>query len=145
LDSLESLIDDPNTSDLQILVTEIEEEEDGSPAVSGLEGGGGAMNSRFRKRILYAHSSILTSRSDYFGTMLADEAAGGGWAEAGSRPPPSSHHSLSNAPFGRKLGLIRIADFDFVTVYWVGLFSLLSFDKERELSLTIRMFFFCCC
>ncbi|KAA1076970.1 hypothetical protein PGT21_025638 [Puccinia graminis f. sp. tritici] len=135
LDSLESLIDDPNTSDLQILVTEIEEEEADSPAFSGLEAaGGGALNSRFRKRILYAHSSILTSRSDYFGTMLADEAAGGGWAEAGSRPAPSSDHSLGIPPFGRKLGLIRIADFDFVTVYWLirWLYSNRIFFSDEE-------------
>ncbi|POW03173.1 hypothetical protein PSHT_11745 [Puccinia striiformis] len=96
LESLESLLDDCNTSDLQIIVTEIE--------------------------------------SDYFKTMLTDEeGGGGGWAESGRNHV--NHASDSDRIHTRrKLGLIRIMDFDFVTVYWLlrWLYSNRIFFNEHE-------------
>ncbi|POW08017.1 hypothetical protein PSTT_07787 [Puccinia striiformis] len=115
LESLESLLDDCNTSDLQIIVTEIESE---TSVQEESEIESNRSKTRSRKRILYAHSSILKSRSDYFKTMLTDEeGGGGGWAESGRNHV--NHASDSQRIHARrKLGLIRIMDFDFVTVYW---------------------------
>ncbi|WAQ93377.1 hypothetical protein PtA15_18A438 [Puccinia triticina] len=135
LESLESLLDDPNTSDLQILVTEIDERM--GPDEEEEHGGRRrAAPTRFRKRLLYAHSSILKRRSEYFQTMLADEASGGGWAESSTLSSSTTSSSLvpKHSGLERKLGLIRIADFDFVTVYWLvrWLYSNRIFFSDHE-------------
>ncbi|MBW0483747.1 hypothetical protein O181_023462 [Austropuccinia psidii MF-1] len=114
LQGLESLLDDKNTADLQVLVNEFEEKD---------------LIVQSRQRVLYAHSNILKHRSDYFKMMLADENSGGGWAESGGsidESAKSNHH--------RKLGLIKIEDFDFVSVYWLlhWLYSNRIFFTEHE-------------
>ncbi|KAI0036732.1 hypothetical protein K488DRAFT_40313 [Vararia minispora EC-137] len=54
-----------------------------------------------RKRIIYAHSDILTRRSDYFATMLSSTFA-------------------ETAPSGdRKIYTIVVEEADFVTIYWL--------------------------
>lgn len=100
LQGLETLIDDQNTSDIQILVTEYD-----SPAL--VESSGHPTPPRYRKRLLFAHSAILKSRSEYFCAMLGNDEQDG-WAESGRGE-------------NRKLGLIKIEDFDFNCVYWVRL------------------------
>ncbi|KAI8453545.1 hypothetical protein BY996DRAFT_4582999, partial [Phakopsora pachyrhizi] len=93
LEGLESLLDDQNTADVQFLATECDPDD----------------CNRFRKRALYAHSNLLKSRSEYFRMMLSDSGESG-WAESGKQ--------VINKE-GRKLGLIKIEDFDFVSVYWL--------------------------
>ncbi|KAF8591487.1 hypothetical protein K439DRAFT_1380451 [Ramaria rubella] len=56
-----------------------------------------------RKRIIYAHSDILTRRSEYFHTMLASS-----FAENTSVPPGE-----------RKVYEIVVEEADFVTIYWL--------------------------
>lgn len=63
-----------------------------------------------RDRVLWAHASVLKSRSDYFQTMLASDFSEGisrnyGAAEAGSGT-------------GRNVRTLQISDADFVTAYW---------------------------
>lgn len=61
-----------------------------------------------RKRILYAHSDILTRRSEYFATMLSssfcENTSQGNWATRGSE---------------RKTYTIVVEEADFVTIYWL--------------------------
>ncbi|CBQ71610.1 conserved hypothetical protein [Sporisorium reilianum SRZ2] len=63
-----------------------------------------------RDRVLWAHASVLKSRSDYFHTMLASDFSEGisrsyGAPEAESGP-------------GRNVRTLQISDADFVTAYW---------------------------
>ena len=58
-----------------------------------------------RKRILYAHSDILTKRSEYFATMLRSS-----FNETGG---------LGLLPGERKLYTIVVEEADFVTIYWL--------------------------
>ncbi|KAH9824869.1 hypothetical protein DFH28DRAFT_942035 [Melampsora americana] len=113
LQGLESLVDDQNTSDLQILVTEYD------PSLS-LTASEHPIPPRHRKRVLYAHSAILKSRSEYFRAMLGDDEQGG-WAEGGRGE-------------NRKLGLLKIEDFDFNCVYWLlrWLYSNRIFFVDQE-------------
>lgn len=115
LQGLESLVDDQNTSDLQILVTEYD------PSLS-LTSSDHPIPPRHRKRALYAHSAILKSRSEYFRAMLGDDEQGG-WAEGGT-----------NRGENRKLGLVKIEDFDFNCVYWLlrWLYSNRIFFVDQE-------------
>ncbi|EGF99421.1 uncharacterized protein MELLADRAFT_118316 [Melampsora larici-populina 98AG31] len=115
LQGLESLVDDQNTSDLQILVTEYD------PSLS-LTSSDHPVPPRHRKRVLYAHSAILKSRSEYFRAMLGDDEQGG-WAEGGTSRGEN-----------RKLGLVKIEDFDFNCVYWLlrWLYSNRIFFVDQE-------------
>lgn len=61
-----------------------------------------------RDRVLWAHASVLKSRSDYFHTMLASE-----FSEGISRTFGSEANATS-----RKVRTLRIPDADFVTAYW---------------------------
>ena len=56
-----------------------------------------------RKRIIYAHSDILTKRSDYFANMLAS----------------SFSENLSPAAGERKICTIVVEEADFETIYWL--------------------------
>lgn len=56
-----------------------------------------------RKRIIYAHSDILTKRSDYFATMLASSFAENQGVMSGER----------------KLFTIVVEEADFETMYWL--------------------------
>ena len=57
-----------------------------------------------RKRVIYAHSDILTRRSDYFATMLSSAFA---------------ENASPKAPGERKTYTIVVEEVDFVTVYWL--------------------------
>ncbi|KAJ9477252.1 BTB domain-containing protein [Pseudozyma hubeiensis] len=63
-----------------------------------------------RDRVLWAHASVLKSRSDYFQTMLASDFSEGisrNYAAAGA-----------SAAHGRNVRTLQISDADFVTAYW---------------------------
>lgn len=57
-----------------------------------------------RKRIIYAHSDILTHRSEYFATMLNSAF---------------SENGPSSASGGRKTYTIMVEEADFITIYWL--------------------------
>jgi hypothetical protein len=57
-----------------------------------------------RKRVIYAHSDIISRRSDYFATMLASSFA-------------ENAHTL--VPGERKLYTIIVEEADFETTYWL--------------------------
>ncbi len=133
LTSLRGLMDDANTGDVRIIVRErgvllpgAEKEE----ALSDDDDDGGSNRSArivpfpigsthpaqaraeesdeqmyVRDRVLWAHASVLKSRSDYFRTMLGSEFSEG-----------ISHAYGSGA--ARKVRTLRIPDADFATVYW---------------------------
>ncbi len=67
-----------------------------------------------RDRVLWAHSSVLKSRSDYFQTMLASEFSEG--------VVHNYDTDASSNAFGghtsRNVRTLRIPDADFVTTYW---------------------------
>lgn len=58
-----------------------------------------------RKRIIYAHSDILTRRSEYFATMLNS-----------SFSENAAEHAM---PGERKVYTIVVEEVDFVTIYWL--------------------------
>ncbi|KAM0749208.1 hypothetical protein T439DRAFT_45757 [Meredithblackwellia eburnea MCA 4105] len=57
--------------------------------------------SMYRKRTLYAHKKVLKARSAYFGDLLGDAWSEGVGLKEGGK------------------GIVRVDDFDFVTVYWL--------------------------
>lgn len=57
-----------------------------------------------RKRVIYAHSDIISRRSDYFATMLASSFA---------------ENTPGLAPGERKLHTIIVEEADFETIYWL--------------------------
>jgi len=57
-----------------------------------------------RKRVIYAHSDILTRRSEYFATMLSSSF---------------SENANSIRPGERKAYTVVLEEADFVTVYWL--------------------------
>lgn len=63
-----------------------------------------------RDRVLWAHASVLKSRSDYFQTMLASDFSEGISRNYGAAEAESGH--------GRNVRTLQISDADFVTAYW---------------------------
>ncbi|SNX88107.1 uncharacterized protein MEPE_06818 [Melanopsichium pennsylvanicum] len=63
-----------------------------------------------RDRVLWAHASVLKSRSDYFQTMLASDFSEGIGRSYGADTDPTCS--------GRNVRTLRIPDADFVTAYW---------------------------
>ncbi|SPO31875.1 uncharacterized protein UTRI_06712 [Ustilago trichophora] len=63
-----------------------------------------------RDRVLWAHASVLKSRSDYFHTMLASDFSEGIGRSFGTG-------GIGSAA-GRNVRTLRIPDADFVTAYW---------------------------
>jgi hypothetical protein len=60
------------------------------------------MDAKGRKRTIYAHSDILSRRSEYFNTMLT-----------------SSFSENANTQLGeRKVYEIVVEEADFITIYW---------------------------
>ncbi|KAI3489887.1 hypothetical protein L1887_45980 [Cichorium endivia] len=132
LTSLHGLLDDANTGDVRIIVRErgvrlpqpdkdaatSDDEETSSvrsarivpfpigsahPAQAQGEAEG-EEQMYVRDRVLWAHASVLRSRSDYFGTMLGSEFSEG-----------IGHVYGSGA---RRVRTLRIPDADFATAYW---------------------------
>lgn len=57
-----------------------------------------------RKRVIYAHSDIISRRSEYFATMLSSS-----FSEVGTGPAPGE----------RKVYTITVEEADFETIYWL--------------------------
>ncbi|KAK4698186.1 hypothetical protein P7C70_g8100, partial [Phenoliferia sp. Uapishka_3] len=93
---VQNLIDDRLTSDI-ILYTHERQDLGSGSSIEGTD----EEAMRYRKRSLYVHSTILRARSSYFEDMLTS-----GWAE-------------TSGVGERKMNVVKIEDFDFVTVYWL--------------------------
>ncbi|KAG7449477.1 uncharacterized protein BT62DRAFT_888421 [Guyanagaster necrorhizus] len=134
LDGLEASLDNPNTGDVRFVCLEklcndintsptLNTPEVTSP-VTHRSPSSTSSHSLFsaqttaRKRIIYAHSDILTRRSDYFATMLASSFAENQGVISG----------------GRKLLTIVVEEADFETVYWLLKFCYANWllFKERD-------------
>ncbi|KAI0053648.1 hypothetical protein FA95DRAFT_1552153 [Auriscalpium vulgare] len=111
LEGLEASLDNPNTGDVQFICLERAQSDNVTPphtatsesrrssSSSSHEHTGASITAR--KRIIYAHSDLLTRRSEYFSTMLSST-----FAEA--------------APSGeRKVYTVVVEEADFVTIYWL--------------------------
>ncbi|SJL02149.1 uncharacterized protein ARMOST_05475 [Armillaria ostoyae] len=119
LDGLEASLDNPNTGDVRFVCLEKQSNDiHSSPTLNAPEAtspvthrspSSTSSHSLFsaqttaRKRIIYAHSDILTRRSDYFATMLASSFAENQGVISGER----------------KLLTIVVEEADFETVYWL--------------------------
>ncbi|KAF7798358.1 hypothetical protein EIP86_009579 [Pleurotus ostreatoroseus] len=119
LDGLEALLDNANTGDVQFVCLERGEDTlslDSVPNTPDTETPHRRRSSSSssvstsaspkvaRKRIIYAHSDILTRRSEYFATMLNSAF---------------SENAPANAPGDRKIYTIMVEEADFVTIYWL--------------------------
>ena len=71
---------------------------------SGIEPSFFSSHTLARKRIIYAHSDILTRRSEYFATMLSSSF---------------SENANSIRPGERKVYTVVLEEADFATVYWL--------------------------
>lgn len=69
-----------------------------------------------RDRLLWAHSSILGARSEFFNDMLQSEFAEGQEQNLSTR---EIAHGETMQIQGRKVKTLRINDADFTTVYWL--------------------------
>ncbi|KAF9569002.1 hypothetical protein CPC08DRAFT_624509 [Agrocybe pediades] len=112
LDGLEASLDNSNTGDVRFVCLEKYPGKVDSPLLSPSRSGGSAMtdstssfgsHSLARKRIIYAHSDILTRRSEYFATMLSSSF--------------SENSTVSNG--GRQVYTIIVEEADFETMYWL--------------------------
>ncbi|KAI0796913.1 hypothetical protein C8Q75DRAFT_790900 [Abortiporus biennis] len=116
LDGLEASLDNANTGDVQFICLERKEglhlevpsspstETQGSIRSSSVSSMSSSSPSTVaRKRIIYAHSDILTRRSEYFATMLNS----------------SFLETAPSASGDRKMHTIVVEEADFVTIYWL--------------------------
>lgn len=118
LDGLEASLDNSNTGDVQFICLERtdpsvavhpvpDQDLASSPSAtssSGLEPSFFSSHAFVRKRVIYAHSDILTRRSEYFATMLSSSF---------------SENAGSIRPGERRLYTVVLEEADFVTVYWL--------------------------
>ncbi|KAJ7180369.1 hypothetical protein C8R43DRAFT_399180 [Mycena crocata] len=116
LDGLEASLDNPNTGDVRFVCLERMPSDAETPATPLSEAPSSARRpssstssqspfsaqTTARKRVIYAHSDILTRRSEYFATMLS-----------------SSFAETKLIPGDRKLYTIVVEEADFETVYWL--------------------------
>ncbi|KAI0700733.1 hypothetical protein BC835DRAFT_1265988 [Cytidiella melzeri] len=120
LDGLEAMLDNANTGDVQFICLERKEDSqtpESSPSSPGTETphnqrppssastSSTALHTVARKRVIYAHSDILTRRSEYFATMLSSSFAEN---TAGPRSPGE-----------RKTYKVVVEEADFGTIYWL--------------------------
>ncbi|KZO96303.1 hypothetical protein CALVIDRAFT_564170 [Calocera viscosa TUFC12733] len=106
LDGFEASLDNAHTGDVAFIVLErsgsaVQSAPQSPRSVSSRLSGGRPQTAR--KRVIYAHSDILKSRSNYFETMLNSA-----FSEAS--------YSLSKE---RKIYTIVVEDADFISVYWL--------------------------
>lgn len=112
LDGLEASLDNPNTGDVRFVCLErlaVEASSSPTDATSHRSASSVSSQSLFpsqmtaRRRIIYAHSDILTRRSEYFASML------------------SSSFSENSAPTSgeRKLYTVIVEEADYETIYWL--------------------------
>ena len=132
LDSLQGLLDDSNTGDVRILVRERgvlsppSEESRSTPvqpqpypvgssvcSETGADSWQSNEHVVVRDRILWAHSSVLKSRSEYFKTML-----GSNFREGMSEFYADGRRRQVTDSNARQVRTLRISDADFATTYW---------------------------
>ncbi|PCH41190.1 hypothetical protein WOLCODRAFT_100015 [Wolfiporia cocos MD-104 SS10] len=128
LDGLEASLDNPNTGDVQFICLERRDAVDPALPTSNASETFSQSSSHpigpqtlARKRIIYAHSDILTRRSEYFATMLNSSFA--------------ENPSGSLYPGERKIYTIVVEEADFVTIYWLLKFvyaNWLLFRKDDD-------------
>ncbi|KAL1680779.1 hypothetical protein EV122DRAFT_261984 [Schizophyllum commune] len=110
LEGIEASLDNPNTGDVRFVCLERYSEAQHSPNPNEgdrRESDGSSSHSSIpltaRKRVIYAHSDILTRRSEYFATMLNSSFA----------------ENPTLAPGERKTYTIVVEEADFETIYWL--------------------------
>ncbi|TRM68172.1 hypothetical protein BD626DRAFT_450521 [Schizophyllum amplum] len=113
LEGIEASLDNPNTGDVRFVCLErFNETQHGSPVPDAHDMSMSDSSSSHsslphtltaRKRVIYAHSDILTRRSEYFATMLSSSFA--------------ENPILS--PGERKTYTIVVEEADFETIYWL--------------------------
>ncbi|KAG8752158.1 hypothetical protein FRC14_007283 [Serendipita sp. 396] len=113
LDGLEASLDNSNTGDVQFICLERYTPPDNDEArESNVElrrqSPSNSPSMTARKRIIYAHSDILTRRSEYFATLIAS-----------SFRESSSGNSGMDRERGRTIHTIVVEEADFVTIYWL--------------------------
>lgn len=109
---LESLLDDVNTGDIRLVC--LEREQRSSPPSSRDPGllsmaEQSSRNSRYRKRVLYAHTSIMKHRSEY----LDD------WIRFSSSAEQGLSSRNNSTWLDRATHSVTCLDVDFVTMYWL--------------------------
>ncbi|KAF7290979.1 BTB domain-containing protein [Mycena chlorophos] len=114
LEGLEASLDNPNTGDVRFVCLErmthdsevpgtpMSDSSPRRPSSSTSSHSPFATHTTARKRVIYAHSDILTRRSDYFATMLS-----------------SSFAETKILPGDRKIYTIVVEEADFETIYWL--------------------------
>ncbi|TFK71759.1 hypothetical protein BDN72DRAFT_764405 [Pluteus cervinus] len=130
LDGLEASLDNSNTGDVRFICLERLNPDTTPPGAldpsspSHLRSPSSSTSSlspfsnetTARKRVIYAHSDILTRRSEYFATMLS-----------------SSFVENVTSPGDRKIYTIVVEDADFETVYWLLKFCYANWLLFRQL------------
>ncbi|KAH8918215.1 hypothetical protein BT69DRAFT_597389 [Atractiella rhizophila] len=111
LTGIESLLDDPHTGDVRILLHERQPASIVFPMNTHAQSrdGGDDGAYAYRRRSLFAHSALLRARSEYFRAMLS-----GDWREG-----LNGEDSGVDVEEGGKGFCVVIEDFDFPTVYWL--------------------------
>ncbi|KZT24606.1 hypothetical protein NEOLEDRAFT_430590 [Neolentinus lepideus HHB14362 ss-1] len=114
LDGLEASLDNANTGDVRFVCLERQEQQQqpqspSSPNASTSQRSSSSCSHgpfyshiTARKRVIYAHSDILTRRSEYFATMLT-----------------SSFSENASAAGERKVFTVVVEEADFVNIYWL--------------------------
>ncbi|KAK7054185.1 BTB domain-containing protein [Favolaschia claudopus] len=139
LDGLEASLDNPNTGDVRFVCLERMPSDAETPATPLSEASqpttrrpssSTSSQSPFspqttaRKRVIYAHSDILTRRSEYFATMLS-----------------STFSETKMVPGDRKLYTVVVEEADFETVYWLLKYcyaNWLSFKEQDDPRLAVE-------
>ncbi|KAJ7094524.1 hypothetical protein B0H15DRAFT_829907 [Mycena belliarum] len=140
LDGLEASLDNPNTGDVRFVTLERMPPDAESPStpISEVTASSSARrppsstssHSPFttqttaRKRVIYAHSDILSRRSEYFSNILS-----------------SSFAETKLIPGDRKLYTIVVEEADFETIYWLLKFcyaNWLSFKEHDDPRLAVE-------
>ncbi|KAF5364175.1 hypothetical protein D9756_000336 [Leucocoprinus leucothites] len=119
LDGLEASLDNPNTGDVRFVCLEklnpevhsnpprespeLDAESQRRPSSSTSSHSTFSSTTTARKRVIYAHSDILTRRSEYFATMLSSAFA------EGAEPSGAE----------RKVYTVVVEEADFETMYWL--------------------------
>jgi hypothetical protein len=120
LEGLESLLDSANTGDVKFVclqrLTNDQSVEVPSLSASPSTSSTSTVEKLARKRIIWAHSDILSQRSDYFATMFSSS-----FSEAASLHPE-----------GRKIHTVMVEEADFETTYWLLKFCYANWLKFKD-------------
>lgn len=94
---LTTLLDDKKTGDVQFIVYERKDASNQVDSDNNTVPLGSPQQPMYRKRIIYAHTAILTARTAYFASMFRGE-----WQEN------DAHKRI-----------VRVNDFEFDAIYWL--------------------------